>query len=182
MKQPLATSRCSSGVVRWRRMVPHRAQRRQGKCIKNALQTARKRLSLGFLSGESDDWQFRRAFLGVTRPPNRAQEAPCVDGHFGSYGLCGGQRSGRLGGDCGVWTRLKLEWLRRFIPLKNGVPSHDCIAYVISRLSPEGFRRCFMRWTEEVREKTAGGVIRGGWQNRPWLAGSGEEPQSAAQG
>ena len=38
----------------------------------------------------------------------------------------------------------KLEWLRRFIPLKNGVPSHDCIAYVISRLSPEGFQRCFM--------------------------------------
>jgi predicted transposase YbfD/YdcC len=53
----------------------------------------------------------------------------------------------------------KLEWLRRFIPLKNGVPSHDCIAYVISRLSPEGFRRCFMRWTEGVREKTAGEVI-----------------------
>jgi len=27
----------------------------------------------------------------------------------------------------------KLEWLRRFIPLKNGVPSHDCIAYVFAR-------------------------------------------------
>jgi DDE_Tnp_1-associated/Transposase DDE domain len=73
--------------------------------------------------------------------------------------LCGGQWSGRLGGDCGVWARLKLEWLRRFIPLKNCVPSPDCIAYVISRLSPEGFRRCFMRWTEGVREKTAGEVI-----------------------
>jgi predicted transposase YbfD/YdcC len=53
----------------------------------------------------------------------------------------------------------KLDWLRRFIPLKNGVPSHDCIAYVISRLSPEGFRRCFMSWTEGVREKTMGEVI-----------------------
>ena len=53
----------------------------------------------------------------------------------------------------------KLDWLRRFIPLKNGVPSHDCIAYVISRLSPEGFRRCFMSWTEGVREKTLGEVI-----------------------
>src|ERR671915_714722 len=41
---------------------------RQGKRIKNALQTEGKRLSLGFLSGESDDGQFRRAFLGVTRP------------------------------------------------------------------------------------------------------------------
>src|SRR5918999_1434989 len=42
---------------------------------------------------------------------------------------------------------------------ENGVPSHDCIAYVISRLSPEGCRRCFMRWTEGVGEKTAGEVI-----------------------
>ncbi|MDD5033251.1 MAG: ISAs1 family transposase, partial [Methylococcaceae bacterium] len=50
----------------------------------------------------------------------------------------------------------KLDWLRRFIPLKNGVPSHDCIAYVISRLSPEGFRHCFMNWVESVRKKTEG--------------------------
>jgi hypothetical protein len=26
----------------------------------------------------------------------------------------------------------KLEWLRRFVPLKNGIPSHDCIAYTLS--------------------------------------------------
>ncbi len=25
----------------------------------------------------------------------------------------------------------KLDWLRQFVPLKNGVPSHDCIAYVV---------------------------------------------------
>lgn len=53
----------------------------------------------------------------------------------------------------------KLEWLRRFIPLTNGVPSHDCIAYVFARLSPEGFRECFISWVEGVREKTEGEVI-----------------------
>ena len=53
----------------------------------------------------------------------------------------------------------KLEWLRRFVPLKNGVPSHDCIAYVISRLSPKGFQECFTRWVEGVREATEGEVI-----------------------
>lgn len=53
----------------------------------------------------------------------------------------------------------KLDWLRRFVPLTNGVPSHDCIAYVFARLSPEGFRSCFMAWVEGVREKTAGEVI-----------------------
>jgi len=53
----------------------------------------------------------------------------------------------------------KLKWLRRFVELKNGVPSHDCIAYVISRLSPKGFRECFMSWTREVTEATGGEVI-----------------------
>lgn len=46
----------------------------------------------------------------------------------------------------------KLSWLRQFVPLKNGIPSHDCIAYVISRLSPKEFQRCFMDWVGAVRE------------------------------
>ncbi len=53
----------------------------------------------------------------------------------------------------------KLEWLRRFVPLKNGVPSHDCIAYVFARIPPEDFRSCFMAWVEGVREKSDGEVI-----------------------
>lgn len=46
----------------------------------------------------------------------------------------------------------KLSWLRQFVPLKNGIPSHDCIAYVISWLSPKEFQRCFMDWVGAVRE------------------------------
>jgi predicted transposase YbfD/YdcC len=55
--------------------------------------------------------------------------------------------------------QAKLEWLRRFVPLKNGVPSHDCIAYVISRLSPKDFQGCFIRWVEDVRDETQGEII-----------------------
>ena len=53
----------------------------------------------------------------------------------------------------------KEKWLRKFIPLKNGIPSHDCIAYVISRLSVKGFQECFMSWTQAVTEKVGGQVI-----------------------
>lgn len=53
----------------------------------------------------------------------------------------------------------KLDWLRNYIPLENGVPSHDCIAYVLSRLSPNKFRECFMSWTHAVTEETDGDVI-----------------------
>ncbi len=38
----------------------------------------------------------------------------------------------------------KLNWLRQYVALENGVASHDCIAYVLSRLSPTRFRECFM--------------------------------------
>lgn len=47
--------------------------------------------------------------------------------------------------------QYKLEWLRRFVPLANGVPSHDCIAYVISRLPPEEFQRCFISWVKAIK-------------------------------
>lgn len=53
----------------------------------------------------------------------------------------------------------KLIWLRQYIALENGVPSHDCIAYVLSRLSPTGFRECFMSWTQSVLTVTGGEVI-----------------------
>jgi hypothetical protein len=55
--------------------------------------------------------------------------------------------------------RDKLDWLRQFAPFKNGVPSHDCIANVLSRLSPKGFQECFRSWTRGVATATAGEVI-----------------------
>lgn len=53
----------------------------------------------------------------------------------------------------------KLNWLREYVALENGVPSHDCIAYALSRLSPPKFRECFMSWTHAVMEQTGGEVI-----------------------
>ena len=46
--------------------------------------------------------------------------------------------------------REKLDWLGQFAPFKNGVPSHDGIANVLSRLSPKGFQECFGSWTRAV--------------------------------
>jgi hypothetical protein len=53
----------------------------------------------------------------------------------------------------------KQDWLRKYVALKNGIPSHDCIAYVLSRLSPKKFRACFMSWTQAVMKETGGEVI-----------------------
>lgn len=52
----------------------------------------------------------------------------------------------------------KLDWLRRFAPFRNGVPSHDCIANVVSRVSPKGFQTCLLSWTRAVAQVTGGEV------------------------
>ena len=53
----------------------------------------------------------------------------------------------------------KLAWLRRFAPFKNGIPSHDCIANLVARLSPKGFQECFCSWTRAATKATGGEVI-----------------------
>jgi len=53
----------------------------------------------------------------------------------------------------------KQDWLRQYVPLANGIPSHDCIAYVLSRVSPVGFRQCFLDWSQTFNETCTGEVI-----------------------
>lgn len=53
----------------------------------------------------------------------------------------------------------KIDWLRKWIPLENGIPSHDCIARVMARLEPTKVTECFTTWTQSVTEITNGEVI-----------------------
>ena len=31
------------------------------------------------------------------------------------------------------WGRIKLDWLRQYLPLENGIPSHDTFAYWVTQ-------------------------------------------------
>jgi hypothetical protein len=61
---------------------------------------------------------------------------------------------------CGAnhWTDVELyghskeSWLRGFLELKNGIPSHDTIGSVFSRLDPDEFRTCFVEWVKTVTQ------------------------------
>lgn len=53
----------------------------------------------------------------------------------------------------------KHNWLKGFLALANGIPSHDTLGRVFSRLDPEGFRQCFLRWMESVAQVTHGEVV-----------------------
>lgn len=58
-----------------------------------------------------------------------------------------------------TFGKSKIEWLRQFVPLKNGIPSPDCIAYVISRIPPKDFQECFISWINDVHKQTQGEII-----------------------
>ena len=59
---------------------------------------------------------------------------------------------------CGAddWTEIelfgesKLEFFKSFLPLPNGIPSHDTFNRVFARLNPEQFRECFLGWVQDL--------------------------------
>jgi predicted transposase YbfD/YdcC len=53
----------------------------------------------------------------------------------------------------------KQDWLRKWIKLENGIPSHDCIARVIARIEPSKMSECFIAWVQSVSELTLGEVV-----------------------
>ena len=57
------------------------------------------------------------------------------------------------------YGQAKESWLRQFLELVNGIPSHDTFGDVFSRLDSTAFQRCFMEWVQAVFTATQGQVI-----------------------
>jgi predicted transposase YbfD/YdcC len=48
--------------------------------------------------------------------------------------------------DIAFWARQKEAWLKRFLKLKNGIPSHDTFNRLFRILDPRAFEDAFRRW------------------------------------
>ena len=42
------------------------------------------------------------------------------------------------------YANEKIEWFKTFLPLRNGIPSHDTFNRVFARINPEHFMQCFL--------------------------------------
>jgi predicted transposase YbfD/YdcC len=59
-----------------------------------------------------------------------------------------------------TFGRAKLGWLRAFLALPGGIPSHDTFGRVFARLDPDEFRGCFLAWVRAVAgDEAADGVV-----------------------
>ncbi|TEW55735.1 ISAs1 family transposase [Psychromonas sp. RZ22] len=54
---------------------------------------------------------------------------------------------------------IKLDWLRQYREFEAGIPRHDTIARVISRLKPSEIEEAFQSWISSLIEKTGSDVI-----------------------
>jgi predicted transposase YbfD/YdcC len=53
----------------------------------------------------------------------------------------------------------KEEWLKQFLELSNGIPSHDTFRRVFMLIKPEKFQAVFFRWVESVSKATNGKLV-----------------------
>src|ERR671932_1045975 len=59
--------------------------------------------------------------------------------------------------DMADYGRCKHEWLKRFLALPNGIPSHDTFRRVSMLIDPDAFERVFLGWVRSVFTQEEGG-------------------------
>ena len=68
---------------------------------------------------------------------------------------------------CGAdgWTqvalfgRSKIKWLKTFLVLPNGIPSHDTFGRVFAKLDPAAFEACFLKWITALATASRGRLV-----------------------
>jgi predicted transposase YbfD/YdcC len=57
------------------------------------------------------------------------------------------------------WGRAKLPWLRTWLDLPHGIPSHDTFGRVFAALDPVAFESCFLGWVRDLAAAADGQVV-----------------------
>lgn len=58
-----------------------------------------------------------------------------------------------------LFGKSKEKWLRTFLALTEGIPSHDTFNRVLSLINPQEFHNCFMEWVTTLREKISREIV-----------------------
>jgi predicted transposase YbfD/YdcC len=69
--------------------------------------------------------------------------------------LCGGDSFY----DMEEFGEVRLDWLKTFLRLRNGAPTHDTYNRIFQAIDPDQFSDCLSRWTQSVRAVLGGEVV-----------------------
>jgi Transposase len=58
-----------------------------------------------------------------------------------------------------TWALCKEDWLKTFLNLPNGIPTHDTFNRVFSAINPQAFLQCFTSWIHAIHLMVDGTVI-----------------------
>ncbi len=58
-----------------------------------------------------------------------------------------------------VYGQRKAKWLKRFLDLPNGIPSHDTFGRVFALIKSEQLQQCFLEWVKSIAKSIGGEVI-----------------------
>src|ERR671927_330156 len=61
--------------------------------------------------------------------------------------------------DIELYGRSKRAWLKTFLALPNGIPSHDTFRRVFMLIDPDAFEDCFTRWAQSLTRKVEREVV-----------------------
>jgi len=61
--------------------------------------------------------------------------------------------------DMEEFGNAKYDWLKTFLELPNGIPTHDTFNRVFAALDPQHFLACFLRWTQSLRKAIPGEIV-----------------------
>jgi len=67
--------------------------------------------------------------------------------------LCGAICGAESWQDFSDFGHSKLDYLRKFSPIENGIPSKNTFQRVISSIKPEEFKQCFNSWIQSVQQE-----------------------------
>ena len=77
-----------------------------------------------------------------------------------------------------LWGEKNLQFLRRFQPYANGIPSHDTLCDLFAAIDPDQFKACFLAWVEDLRDRSLPELIAidGKTSRRSYDAKKGRKP------
>jgi predicted transposase YbfD/YdcC len=61
--------------------------------------------------------------------------------------------------DVELFGKNKKTWLKTFLELPKGIPSHDTFGRIFAQIKPEEFQKRFIEWVQAIEKLTSGQVI-----------------------